>query len=382
MGLPGQSDVKLFDPGNGEPVLAVTNDSLKRYWGTTVDQLCQLKDAWTCPPEEQERHRIYARLLMRIVWEYWNGYKNGREGTYPLNPIVDPGNACPRPEDPLHLTRDYYGHNIAAIAVDVSGRILDFDFNHNDTFNSSAEHAEARLVRRLYSLAQISEVWSIPDGGGKPSVTTQTIGNDSTVPGTHPANKSYASLKKVTIYTSLESCAQCSGIMALAGVKQVVYLQTDPGTYWIGRILRNLTSDSLRAPRPISGREIGFPLFRTLDEGYKKFALRTLDPKDPEKIAFWVPPTTAPIKKDPDYSIAITSFLCTVEARQIFYDGGAELETVPLEHYDYRPPDDPNPSGQGDPPPIRLTNREVLADARRFLVYAIGKGRRGTPHSI
>src|SRR3981189_2447238 len=43
----------------------------------------------------------------------------------------------------------YLGHNIACIAVDGNGEIIDFDFNHNDLFRSSAEHAESRMVRRF-----------------------------------------------------------------------------------------------------------------------------------------------------------------------------------------------------------------------------------------
>ena len=45
------------------------------------------------------------------------------------------------------------------------------------------------------------------------------------------------SLQNVTLYTSLESCAQCSGVMSLGGVKQVVYLQNDFTAYMIGNIV-------------------------------------------------------------------------------------------------------------------------------------------------
>ena len=46
---------------------------------------------------------------------------------------------------------EYRGHNIAALAVGPTGKIIDFEFNHNK-LNSSAEHAEARLVKRVYEL--------------------------------------------------------------------------------------------------------------------------------------------------------------------------------------------------------------------------------------
>ena len=36
-------------------------------------------------------------------------------------------------------------------------------------------------------------------------------------------------LKKHTVYTTLEPCAQCSGMMILCSIKRTVYGQTDPG---------------------------------------------------------------------------------------------------------------------------------------------------------
>jgi tRNA(Arg) A34 adenosine deaminase TadA len=63
------------------------------------------------------------------------------------------------------------------------------------------------MVRRLFSLTNIYDSWKT----GNPI-------------GTKPRA---ASLHDVTLYTSLESCAQCSGVMSLAGVKQIIYLQND-----------------------------------------------------------------------------------------------------------------------------------------------------------
>ena len=79
----------------------------------------------------------------------------------------------------------YLGHNIACIAVDGNGAIIDFDFNHNDFFRSTVEHAESRLVRRLFSLTPIYDSWK----------TGQRIDDRS---------KAF-SLSDVTLYTSLES---------------------------------------------------------------------------------------------------------------------------------------------------------------------------------
>lgn len=313
------------------------NKKLQDYLDKTVAELLTLDeaDAAAPRPEEAERHRIYAGALATLIVHYWNGNKEGRGGEYPLNPA--PG----RPHSPF-LLDDYRGHNIAGLAVDARGRILDFDFNHNKLFNSSAEHAEARLVRRAFSLAQLPE-------------TAGAVGEPIT------ARDDYTTLADVTVYTSLESCAQCSGIMALARVKDVVYLQTDPGMYLIGRILRNLTEDALRAPRPIPASAIGLPAFTELDEAFRRFASDTTGPP------FRVDPSGKPKR-----SSSITSFLCTTAALEIFERARAHWldlgEASPLGHPAFRPADG------------ALTNEEALAEARHFVQYGITAGRRGTPH--
>jgi tRNA(Arg) A34 adenosine deaminase TadA len=319
-------------------------DHLKQYWPRTVAELCQLDE----PPIEQglqERHQVYLLLLMAIVFAYWNGLKNGRRATYPWNDPLDP--ADPNYE---RLAGDYLGHNIAALAVDRSGRVLDFEFNHNNLFNSSAEHAEARLVHRLYSLAQISESWS---------GTAAASEIQSTLPTKHGTN-----LQGVTIYTSLESCAQCSGVMALAQVSEVVYLQTDPGMYFVGRILRNLTESYMRSPRPIAGGEIGIAYFDQLNRRFEEF---------------WNGVKTKPFSTMPDgtadHSQSVTSFLCTARARALYAAGREEFDQLargakPLAFPDYRPIDG------------ALRNSELLPEVNGFLDYAATDGRRGTPHTI
>src|SRR6267378_2442807 len=126
----------------------------------------------------------------------WNGNKRGPLGTYPwrVNQLVEKGiyrgDLFPNDLlDPLRVRWDrYLGHNIACIAVDGRGEIIDFEFNHNDFFRSSAEHAEARMVRRLFGLADIRDSWR----------TGERL----------PKKSRAFSLKDVTLYTSLESCAQ------------------------------------------------------------------------------------------------------------------------------------------------------------------------------
>jgi tRNA(Arg) A34 adenosine deaminase TadA len=241
---------------------------LARYWEKPVFEVATV-DLNTAAPElraesVKERHRIYCILLMKVIERFWNGNKRGPFGDYPRRvkqlEAREPtaryrGDMIAEP-DRFRINWDrYLGHNIACLAVDGNGEVIDFDFNHNDFFRSSAEHAESRMVRRLFSLTDIHQHWKT----GEP------------IPGRSRA----FSLKDVTLYTSLESCAQCSGVMSLGRVKQVVYLQSDPGTYVIGNIMYNLAGveggdGSSLAPLPIPGAAVGLPHIARLNEGSRR----------------------------------------------------------------------------------------------------------------
>ena len=214
----------------------------------------------------------------------------------------------------------YLGHNIACIAVDENGSILDFDFNHNELFNSSAEHAEASLVRRLFSLNQSYNDWQTVDPAQAAFVK---YGN---------------ALNGVTVYTSLESCAQCSGVMTLAACRRVVYLQTDPGQYRVGNILYNLSRPARVKADPAS------------------------------RYVFASPRGTK------DTSTGITSFLCTDLTRDIFARAASHLGSLELAFPDHRPP-----RSDGETIGVR-SNAEMLKHAMAFVPHALVEARRGTPH--
>jgi tRNA(Arg) A34 adenosine deaminase TadA len=322
------------------------NDPLYFYWHRHVSQLATVQNC-AISDDYAYRHRVFSLLAMALIYDAWNGNKSGQWGDYPFRAKqqISPG---------LYAGDRYFGHNIACLAVDGNGEIMDFEFNHNNLFNSSAEHAEARLVRRIFSLNQIFDHWQTRDEvQDVPSTTT---------------------LSAVTIYTTLESCAQCSGIMTLANLKSVVYLQSDPGQYRIGNILFNLSNPQsvshpnanpapaakYGAPEPVSADLFGFSYKQALEAAYKTFASAMGAPN----AYFWKSPNGQQL----DNVTSITSFLCTDEARNIFQAGAAELMELPVINPEFRPV------------PTALSNEMILSQARRFRSYVRDAGHRGTPH--
>lgn len=330
-----------------KPYVLAPNAPIAKKWDRP------LKEVATLPPykasaEEKERHRIYSLMLFGLMKRFFNGNKNGARGQYPWRETqLDDDKA-------RYRGGDYLGHNIGALAVDGRGEVIDFDFNHNQLFSSSAEHAEARLIRRVFSLTQIYDSW-------------QTRGPDDP-----PRAFGYSTvLSNVTVYTSLESCAQCSGIMALGQVGKVVYLQRDPGTYHIGNIMWNLTAREVgggeavqikaTAPRPIPGSEIGFDYFDELNEKYAAYY------KAVKKKPFHIG------EKRKDLSSALTSFLCCDDTFDIYSRAQSEFFKLVKKGAKYP---------KFRPDKRALTNAEALAAAQRFYDYAADVGRRGTPHNM
>jgi tRNA(Arg) A34 adenosine deaminase TadA len=329
---------------------------LEHFWSRPVSDLATVENK-TVSPGEKERHHIYCNLVLALVAGFWNGNKRGALGTYPqrLKQRVSRG----RYRGDASGDR-YLGHNIACIAVDQYGEILDFDFNHNEIFNSSAEHAEARLIRRIFSLNQIySRKYRVEQ--------SHDVGYGKVFNG-------------ITVYTSLESCSQCSGIMTLANCERVVFLQTDPGQSRVGHMLYNLTQPvptqtrqfmqikSARpnppakygAPEPVDAHEVyEFAAKKDLDDAFGSFAKR-------------MGMTKGYFHKDAngvfDKSASVTSFLCTDDALDVFMSGSAVLKNTTLHHKDFR-------ATTG-----ALSNGEVLKQAQDFLAMALKESRRGTPH--
>jgi tRNA(Arg) A34 adenosine deaminase TadA len=332
-----------------DPPVIDPSAPLAYYWRRPVWQLCTVDELRPMSPESQERHTIFALACMALVARFWNGNKRGQFGEYPQREKQT------LPEHKIYDGGRYLGHNITCLAVDGDGEIIDFDFNHNEIFSSSVEHAESRLVRRVFSLAQI---W------GDRALRSA---NDP------PRPASYGTiLSKVTIFTSLESCAQCAGIMALAKVREVVYLQSDPGMYVIGNILRNLTTKDLRAPLPVPASLFGFPYFKALNDAYLAFYKTVTDQ------SFWKSPDGFV-----DRSPSITSFLCTDAARAIYDEGARAFAAMTLKYPDHKPASRKEPAAtMKENLENMLSNAEALRSAQRFVAYANTVGERGTPHKL
>ncbi len=285
---------------------------------------------------EMERQQIYSSLLFAITAYYFNGNKYGDNNQYPISPS--------------DLISDaYYGHNIGALAVNKVGEIIDFEFNHNRLFNSSVEHAEARLIKRVFSLSQIDSTWGENTQGKNTQEQLKRYGN---------------LLSDFSVYTTLESCTQCTGIMTLGDVKNIIYLQDDPGMYHIGNIVKNLTDGQgfIEAPLPVSGEEIGFSLYKELNDAFNEF-------KKQQETNEGTPFVIYPDGKK-KYTSSITSFLCTNAAYNIFSKGLKQFMEFDVVNESYAPNEQ------------AMNNLEVLSECMDFYKYATLKGKRGTPHGM
>lgn len=85
------------------------------------------------------------------------------------------------------------GYNIGGVLVDKNNTVVYWDRNCVNQYHSRTHHGEVRLMTNYLN---------------------KTKGND---------------LKGYTIYTTLEPCAMCSGMMLLTNVNRTVWGQKDPG---------------------------------------------------------------------------------------------------------------------------------------------------------
>lgn len=135
-------------------------------------------------------------------------------------------------------TNGYYrGYNIGSVLVDPDGRVAAWGRNSVRVTANKTQHGELRAVSCYLS-----------------------------------RNRQQASLKGYTLYTTLEPCAMCAGMMYITEVSRTVYGQSDPaygGT--IERLNLNETcGGTVHTPYPRRVESVGSDISfrRSLDQSY------------------------------------------------------------------------------------------------------------------
>jgi len=221
-------------------------------------------------PAEAERHTIFLLLAMALVYDGW-GVDRARPDLVAAYAAAEPQRRFP----------DYAGHNIGAVLVDRGFQVVSFALNRNVALNSTLEHAEERAIRNAIRIA-----------------------NDSAGPA-GPKPWSFGSLlREDRIYTTLEPCAQCAGIMDLANIRAVIYGQDDPSQRHLVDVIYNLQQrpGSPGAPLPI--RASFSPYWDRLASGFERFQAQ--------------PSAGLPA--------GATSFLETVEAYKIYREAAQKFD--------------------------------------------------------
>jgi tRNA(adenine34) deaminase len=136
-----------------------------------------------------ERDEIYALLAMAVVYKDWQRTKQR-------------------------------GHNIGSVLIDPAGKPVFWARNARYITRNGTQHGEVRLIRNYLSCSDDREF-----------LGEQT---DVSYPGAIPGHG-------YTIYSTLEPCVMCTGMMTLTRVWRAVYVQADPE---YGRVPQRLGHDA------------------------------------------------------------------------------------------------------------------------------------------
>ncbi|MFE8598202.1 nucleoside deaminase [Archangium violaceum] len=197
-------------------------------------------------PEQNEKDQIYSLVAYAVV------YRNWQEASVGVG---------------------VRGYNIGSVLVDPSGRLVCWARNAVGVTGNKTQHGEVRLMTNYLHNTTGGAL-----GGG------------------------------YTVYTTLEPCAMCSGMMTLMSVKSTVYGQADPD---FGKALERLSFNSTAIhgfcsyPRGVTSGEVIHAIAERLDQGYARY-MQTHPP-------------------------VITDFLASPEARQIFADAEQQLLTFKVQ---------------------------------------------------
>jgi tRNA(Arg) A34 adenosine deaminase TadA len=247
------------------------------------------------------RHMIYSYAVMALLWNEFNGNKEGPLGHYPSRSAQKMALGGSPSSDPMQVYAskkggfpvDYVGHNVVALAVGKRGDILRIAYNHNTLFSSTVDHAEERLIDGLYreptNLVQRSHA-KIYDGETLANVEIEKH------------------MQHISVYTSLEPCQQCSGKMLLALVPEVISCQRD----WDIRLLGDQLYNQFHKCRAVLASHFDFSPYDDLGRSYSIYRERVIR----NKMSFFKSDYHhVPAKPTMPY------FLCTDEAHAIFKRG-------------------------------------------------------------
>ncbi|TGV01554.1 nucleoside deaminase [Flavivirga rizhaonensis] len=129
-----------------------------------------------------EKDKIFSLLSLAAVYKNWQ--------TPETNPVR--------------------GYNIGSVLIAPSGQVVKWARNCVDTTANSTQHGEVRLMTSYLGMTQY---FSLKNEDDNP----------------------------YTLYTSLEPCAMCSGMMTLQSLNRTVYSQTDPD---FGKAIQRLEFDA------------------------------------------------------------------------------------------------------------------------------------------
>lgn len=254
---------------------------------------------------EKWRHNLYAHGVLALVAGEFNGNKEGAVGEYPARRgqvVRDLGGGAFMygPTSRAGSTKDYQGHNIAAIAVDPTGYIVGSAFNHNVLFSSTTQHAEQRLIDNLYARPDALVRRDVGAQGGPGG--GELVAEDA--------------MKELAVYTSLEPCQQCAGKLHLAGIPEVMYCQRD----WDIELHLNAMYRRHFKTRPIPGWAVGFRPSQDLTLAFLEYRKAV----EGGRVPFFRSVTGAVqyAKKSMPY------FLCTDAAKAVFDGAAASLAAL------------------------------------------------------
>lgn len=135
------------------------------------------------------------------------------------------------------------GYNIAAVLISPDGKVLAKELNTVIASQDCTQHAEMRLIQNYL------------------------------------AKHRCFNLRGYTVYTTLEPCAMCTATMAMTGITNVYYGQSDPA---FGKAAERLARDTSQEngykpyPRGIRCTQVPSPLQAELETSFRKSGIREI----------------------------------------------------------------------------------------------------------